>query len=250
MNSTGRRLAGKTALITAAAQGIGRAIALAFSAEGASVWATDINGIKLQELEGEPSISIRTLDVTDPDEVVSVVNEVGAVDLLVNCAGYVHMGNILNCSDEDWDRSFDINVKGMFMVTREMLPAMLDAGGGAIVNVASVASSIKGVNDRCAYSASKAAVIGFTKSIAADYINQGVRCNAVCPGTVDTPSLGDRIRAAGGDEAKVREYYVDRQPMGRLGNAEEIAQACVYLASDDAEFMTGTEFVIDGGMVL
>ena len=250
MTSTGRRLSGKTALITAAAQGIGRATALACSGEWATVWATDINSLKLQELENEQSINIRTLDVTNLDEVQTVVGEIGAVDLLVNCAGYVHMGNILACSDEDWDQSFEINVKGMFFVTREILPAMLAAGGGAIVNIASVASSIKGVKERCAYSASKGAVIGLTKSIAADYIDQGIRCNAVCPGTVDTSSLGDRIRAAGGNENEVRASYVDRQPMGRLGNAEEIAQACVYLASDDAEFMTGTEFIIDGGMVL
>ena len=250
MTGTGRRLSGKPALITAAAQGIGRATALACSGEGATVWATDINGLKLQELEYEQSINIRTLDVTNLDEVQTVVREIGAVDLLVNCAGYVHMGNILGCSDEDWEHSFEINVKGMFFVTRETLPAMLAAGGGAIVNIASVASSIKGVKERCAYSASKGGVIGLTKSIAADYIDQGIRCNAVCPGTVDTSSLGDRIRAAGGNENEVRASYVNRQPMGRLGNAEEIAQACVYLGSDDSKFITGTEFIIDGGMVL
>ena len=244
------RLEGKTALITAAAQGIGRATALAFAMEGASVWATDINESKLQELDDERATSVRHLDVTNRQQVEAVVAEIGPVDILVNCAGYVDMGSILECSDADWDRSFDINVRGMFLVTRAMLPAMLEAGGGAIVNIASVASSIKGVKDRCAYSASKAAVIGFTKSLAADYMDRGIRCNAVCPGTVDTPSLGERIRAAGGDEAATRAKYVDRQPMGRLGNADEIAKACVYLASDDAVFMTGTEFIIDGGMVL
>lgn len=244
------RLEGKTALITAAAQGIGRATALAFAREGATVWATDINAQKLQELDGEAAVSIRSLDVTDRKEVETAIADIGAVDILVNCAGYVAMGTILDCDDEDWDRSFGINVRGMFFVTRAMLPAMLEGGGGSIVNIASVASSIKGVRDRCAYSASKAAVIGFTKSVAADYIDRGIRCNAVCPGTVDTPSLWERIRAAGGDEAATRARYVDRQPMGRLGNAEEIAQACVYLASDDSVFMTGTEFVIDGGMVL
>ena len=246
----GGRLEGKTALITAAAQGIGHATALAFAAEGANVWATDINQLKLQELDDESTTSVRHLDVTDRQQVESVVGEIGPVDILVNCAGYVDMGSILDCSDADWDRSFDINVRGMFLVTRAMLPAMLEADGGAIVNIASVASSIKGVKERCAYSASKAAVIGFTKSVAADYIDRGIRCNAVCPGTVDTPSLGERIRAAGDDEAVTRAKYVDRQPMGRLGNADEIANACVYLASDDAVFMTGTEFVIDGGMVL
>ena len=244
------RLEGKTALITAAAQGIGRATALAFAMEGASVWATDINESKLQELDDERATSVRHLDVTNRQQVEAVVAEIGPVDILVNCAGYVDMGSILECSDADWDRSFDINVRGMFLVTRAMLPAMLEAGGGAIVNIASVASSIKGVKDRCAYSASKAAVIGFTKSLAADYMDRGIRCNAVCPGTVDTPSLGERIRAAGGDEAVTRAKYVDRQPMGRLGNADEIAKACVYLAFDDAVFMTGTEFIIDGGMVL
>jgi 2-keto-3-deoxy-L-fuconate dehydrogenase len=244
------RLEGKTALITAAAQGIGRATALAFAMEGASVWATDINESKLQELDDERATSVRHLDVTNRQQVEAVVAEIGPVDILVNCAGYVDMGSILECSDADWDRSFIINVRGMFLVTRAMLPAMLEAGGGAIVNIASVASSIKGVKDRCAYSASKAAVIGFTKSLAADYMDRGIRCNAVCPGTVDTPSLGERIRAAGGDEAATRAKYVDRQPMGRLGNADEIAKACVYLASDDAVFMTGTEFIIDGGMVL
>ena len=244
------RLEGKTALITAAAQGIGRATALAFATEGARVWATDINESKLQELDDERATSIRHLDVTNRQQVETFVAEIGPVDILVNCAGYVGMGSILDCTDADWDRSFDINVRGMFLVTRAMLPAMLEAGGGAIVNIASVASSIKGVKDRCAYSASKAAVIGFTKSLAADYIDRGIRCNAVCPGTVDTPSLGERISAAGGDEAATRAKYVDRQPMGRLGNADEIAKACLYLASDDAVFMTGTEFIIDGGMVL
>ena len=176
------RLEGKTALITAAAQGIGRATALAFAAEGASVWATDINESTLQELNGERTTSVRHLDVTNRQQVEAVVAEIGPVDILVNCAGYVDMGGILDCTDADWDRSFDINVRGMFLVTRAMLPAMLEAGGGAIVNIASVASSIKGVKDRCAYSASKAAVIGFTKSLAADYIDRGIRCNAVCPG--------------------------------------------------------------------
>lgn len=246
----GERLNGKTALITAAAQGIGHATALAFAAEGAKVWATDINESKLRELEGEDAITMRRLDVTDRQEIIAVIDEIGPVDLLVNCAGTVHVGNILACSEEDWDRSFEVNVRGMFLVTREMLPAMLEAGGGAIVNIASVASSISGVKERCAYGASKGAVIGFTKSVAADYIERGIRCNAVCPGTVDSPSLGDRIRAAGGDEAATRATYVARQPMGRLGEAHEIARACVYLASDDAAFVTGTAFVIDGGMVL
>ena len=243
------RLAGKTALVTAAAQGIGRAAALAFAAEGAEVWATDIDEEKLGELDGAAGVTLRGMDVTDRRAVERTIDEIGAVDALVNCAGYVHMGDILACGDEDWDRSFDVNVRGMFLVTRRMLPAMLDAGG-AIVNIASVVSSIGGVKERCAYGASKGAVIGFTKAVAADYVERGIRCNAVCPGTVDTPSLAECIRAGGDDEASTRAAYVARQPMGRLGRADEIAQACVYLASDAAAFVTGTAFVIDGGMTL
>lgn len=244
------RLAGKTALVTAAAQGIGRATALAFAAEGATVWATDVDEEKLRELDRTDSVTSRGMDVTDRRAVESTTAEIGAVDALVNCAGYVHMGDILSCDDEAWDRSFDVNVRGMFLVTRRMLPAMLDAGGGAIVNIASVVSSITGVKERCAYGASKGAVIGLTKAVAADYVERGIRCNAVCPGTVDTPSLAERIRAGGDDEAATRAAYVARQPMKRLGEADEIARACVYLASDDAAFVTGTTFVIDGGMAL
>ena len=244
------RLAGKTALVTAAAQGIGRATALAFAAEGATVWATDVDEEKLRELDSAAGVTSRGMDVTDRRAVERTIAETGAVDALVNCAGYVHMGDILSCDDEAWDRSFDVNVRGMFLVTRRMLPAMLDAGGGAIVNIASVVSSITGVRERCAYGASKGAVIGLTKAVAADYVERGIRCNAVCPGTVDTPSLAERIRAGGDDEAATRAAYVARQPMGRLGEADEIARACVYLASDDAAFVTGTTFVIDGGMVL
>lgn len=244
------RLAGKTALVTAAAQGIGRATALAFAAEGATVWATDVDEEKLRELDRTDGVTSRGMDVTDRRAVESTIAEIGAVDALVNCAGYVHMGDILSCDDEAWDRSFDVNVRGMFLITRRMLPAMLDAGGGAIVNIASVVSSITGVKERCAYGASKGAVIGFTKAVAADYVERGIRCNAVCPGTVDTPSLAERIRAGGDDEAATRAAYVARQPMKRLGEADEIARACVYLASDDAAFVTGTTFVIDGGMAL
>ena len=244
------RLAGKTALVTAAAQGIGRAAALAFATEGAAVWATDVDEKKLGELDGAAGVTPRGMDVTDRRAVERTIAEIGAVDALVNCAGYVHMGDVLSCGDEDWDRSFDVNVRGMFLVTRRMLPAMLDAGGGAIVNIASVVSSIRGVKERCAYGASKGAVIGFTKAVAADYVERGIRCNAVCPGTVDTPSLAERIRAGGDDEASTRAAYVARQPMGRLGEADEIAQACVYLASDAAAFVTGTALVIDGGMAL
>lgn len=244
------RLAGKTALVTAAAQGIGRATALAFAAEGATVWATDVDEEKLRELDRAAGVTSRGMDVTDRRAVERTIAETGAVDALVNCAGYVHMGDILSCDDEAWDRSFDVNVRGMFLVTRRMLPAMLDAGGGAIVNIASVVSSITGVRERCAYGASKGAVIGLTKAVAADYVERGIRCNAVCPGTVDTPSLTERIRAGGDDETATRAAYVARQPMGRLGEADEIARACVYLASDDAAFVTGTTFVIDGGMVL
>ena len=244
------RLASKTALVTAAAQGIGRATALAFAAEGATVWATDVDEEKLRELDRTDGVASRGMDVTDRRAVESTIAEIGAVDALVNCAGYVHMGDILSCDAEAWDRSFDVNVRGMFLVTRRMLPAMLDAGGGAIVNIASVVSSITGVKERCAYGASKGAVIGLTKAVAADYVERGIRCNAVCPGTVDTPSLAERIRAGGDDEAATRAAYVARQPMKRLGEADEIARACVYLASDDAAFVTGTTFVIDGGMAL
>jgi len=243
------RLSGKTALVTAAAQGIGRATALAFAAEGATVWATDINAETLAGLDGVAAITTRQLDVRDAEAVARVTGAAGPVDILFNCAGYVAHGPILECSEEDWDVSFELNCRGMYLMIRAVLPAMLAAGGGSIINVASVVSSISGVPDRCAYGASKAAVIGLTKSVAADYVTKGVRCNAICPGTVATPSLEDRL-AAFPDPAEARKRFIARQRMGRFGTAEEVASLAVYLASDEAAFTTGTAMVVDGGMSL
>ncbi|HLB80410.1 MAG TPA: SDR family oxidoreductase [Dongiaceae bacterium] len=243
------RLAGKTALITAAAQGMGRAAALAFAREGARVWATDVNAAKLAELDGRPGVTTRRLDVTDGAAIAAAAGEIGALDVLFNCAGTVHHGAILETAEKDWDRSFALNVRGMYLTIRAFLPAMLAAGGGSIINMASVASSIRGIASRCAYGASKAAVIGLTKSVAADYVGRGIRCNALCPGTVETPSLEERIQAQP-DPAAARAAFIARQPMGRLGTAEEIAELCVYLASDESAYMTGATLVIDGGMTL
>jgi len=243
------RLAGKTALVTAAAQGMGRAAALAFAREGARVWATDVNAAKLAELDGRPGVTTRRLDVTDGAAIAAAASEIGALDVLFNCAGTVHHGAILETAEKDWDRSFALNVRGMYLTIRAFLPAMLAAGGGSIINMASVASSIRGIASRCAYGASKAAVIGLTKSVAADYVGRGIRCNALCPGTVETPSLEERIQAQP-DPAAARAAFIARQPMGRLGTAEEIAELCVYLASDESAYMTGATLVIDGGMTL
>lgn len=243
------RLAGKMTLVTAAAQGIGCATARAFAAEGARVIATDVNEDKLREIEGLPGVNIRRLDVTDKDAVLAVAAELGAPDVLFNCAGFVHHGSILECEESDWDFSFDLNVKSMYLTIRAFLPAMLDAGGGSIINVSSVASSIKGIAHRCVYGASKAAVIGLTKSVAADYIDRGIRCNAICPGTVDSPSLQERI-AAFDDPEEARRVFVARQPLGRLGTADEIATMAIYLASDESAFTTGTAMVVDGGVTL
>jgi 2-keto-3-deoxy-L-fuconate dehydrogenase len=244
------RLAGKKALVTAAAAGIGRATALAFAAEGAEVVATDINIGKLPELAKTPGISTRRLDVTDTAEVEALAKEIGAVDVLFNCAGFVHHGTILDCSEKDWDFAFDLNVKSMYRMIRAFLPAMLASGRGAsIVNIASAASSVRGIPNRFVYGSTKAAVIGLSKSIAADYIKLGIRCNAIAPGTIATPSLDDRMAAQGGTEA-VRKAFIDRQPMGRLGTAEEVAHLAVYLASDESSFTTGTVQIIDGGFSL
>ncbi len=243
------RLTGKRALVTAAAQGIGRATARAFAAEGAQVFATDVNGDKLGELNGVPGVNTRLLDVTDNDAVLAFAADLGAVDILFNCAGYVHHGSILECGESDWDFSFDLNVKSMYFTIRAFLPAMLDAGGGSIINMSSVASSIKGIAQRCAYGASKAAVIGITKAVAADYIDGGIRCNAICPGTVESPSLQERIEAFD-DPVAARRAFIARQPLGRLGAAEEIAAMAVYLASDESAFTTGTNMVVDGGVTL
>ena len=240
------RLAGKTAFVTAAGQGIGRASAEAFLAEGAKVFATDIDPDKLAGLDGAERFA---LDVTDAASVVAAAELAGPVDVLFNCAGYVAVGTVLECDPDDWERSFAINVRSMFDAIRAFLPGMIAQGGGRIVNMASVASSLKGIRFRAAYGATKAAVIGLTKSVAADYIDKGVACNAVCPGTVDTPSLGERIAAFDDPEA-ARRGFIARQPMGRLAEAHEIAKLVVYLASDEAAFVTGQAIAIDGGICM
>ena len=245
----GDSLAGKSALVTAAAQGIGRAIALAFAAEGAQVVATDINLERLEELSGTPGISVRRLDVLDPQAVNSLAAEMPPLDVLCNVAGFVHNGTILDCPEEDWDFSFDLNVKAMYRMIRAFLPAMLEAGGGSIINMASVASSLRGLPNRCVYGASKAAVIGLTKSVAADYIQQGIRCNCICPGTIESPSLDDRINAFA-DPVAARKAFIARQPIGRLGTPEEIAGMALYLASDISSYTTGTAMIVDGGVTL
>ena len=241
------RLRGKTALVTAAAQGMGRAAVVAFAREGADVVATDL---KPDLLTGLPS-SIRTsgLDVLDDAAVEKFVESVGAVDILFNCAGYVHHGTILECSARDWDFSFDLNVRSMFVMTKAMLPRMIAAGGGVILNMASVLGTHKAAPNRLAYAASKAAVAGFTRALAIDHVKQGIRVNCVCPGTVDTPSLGERINAFA-DPVQARKDFIARQPMGRLATAEEIAETFVYLVSDESSFMTGQAIFADGGMSL
>jgi 2-keto-3-deoxy-L-fuconate dehydrogenase len=241
------RLAGKTALVTAAGAGIGRATALAFAREGAVVRASDVDAKKLAALEAaDPRIHVRVLDVRDGAAIEALVRTWGPFDVLFNCAGFVHHGTILDCSEGDWDLSFDLNVKSMYRTIRAVLPGMLAKGKGSIVNMSSVASSVKGAPNRCVYGATKAAVIGLTKAVAADFVSKGVRCNAVCPGTVDTPSLEARI-AAQGDPEKTRAAFIARQPIGRLGTAEEIAALVVYLASDESSYTTGAIHVIDGG---
>lgn len=237
------RLSGKTCLITAAGQGIGRATAEMFAAEGAEVWATDINKDTVSAIAG---VNARVLDVTNADSIESVRSETGPLDVLFNCAGVVHGGNILECPEDDWEFAFDLNAKAQYRMIRAFLPGMLERGGGSIINMSSVASSIKGVPNRFAYCASKAAVIGLTKSVAADFVTQNIRCNAICPGTVDSPSLHDRLRATGDYEQAMKDF-VARQPMGRIGAADEIAALAFYLASDDAAFTTGQCHIIDGG---
>ena len=242
-------LAHKRVLITAAAQGIGRASVLALRDAGAQVIATDLHIEALQDI---PGIQALALDVTRAADIDALSRQVGAIDVLFNCAGYVHSGALLDCDEQAWQFSFDLNVTAMYRMIRAFLPGMLAAGGGSIINMASVASSIKGVPNRFAYTASKAAVIGLTKSVAADYVGQGIRCNAICPGTVDSPSLRQRIaeqaREQGLSEAEVYQAFVDRQPMGRIGMPEEIAGLVLYLASDASAYTTGTAQIIDGGM--
>jgi 2-dehydro-3-deoxy-L-fuconate 4-dehydrogenase len=244
------RLLGKSAFVTAAGQGIGRATAVAFADEGALVWATDINEASLASLvRDRPSIRTRQLNVLESKDVSGIAAEIGALDILFNCAGFVHHGSILECSEKDWDFSFDLNVKSMYRTCRAFLPAMLEAGKGSIINMSSAASSVKAVPNRFVYGSTKAAVIGLTKAIAADFIRSGVRCNAICPGTVQSPSLDQRI-AAQGDIEKVRSEFVARQPMGRIGRPEEIAALAVYLASDESSYTTGQIHIIDGGFTL
>ncbi|MFJ2331348.1 SDR family oxidoreductase [Pseudomonas helleri] len=242
-------LANKRVLITAAANGIGRASVLALRDAGATVIATDLNVDALHDI---PGIQALSLDVTQPAAIDAIRQQVGTLDVLFNCAGYVHSGALLECDDSAWQFSFDLNVTAMYRMIRAFLPGMLENGVGSIINMASVASSVKGVPNRFAYTASKAAVIGLTKSVATDYISQGIRCNAICPGTVDSPSLRQRIaeqaREQGRSEAEVYQAFVARQPMGRIGSAEEIAQLVVYLASDASSYTTGTTQIIDGGM--
>jgi 2-keto-3-deoxy-L-fuconate dehydrogenase len=243
------RLAGKTAFITAAGQGMGRAAAAAFAREGAQVWASDMNAKTVGEIEGKDGIRTRSLDVTDAAAIEKIAREVGEVDVLFNCAGIVHHGSILDATPKDWDQAFAVNVKSMFLVSKAFIPGMLKKGRGSIINMASVASSLKGLPNRCVYGSSKAAVIGLTKSIAADFVKQGLRCNAICPGTVDTPSLQGRINSYA-DPAQARKDFVARQPMGRLGTVDDITGILVFLASDESLFATGNAYSIDGGMTI
>jgi 2-keto-3-deoxy-L-fuconate dehydrogenase len=243
------RLAGKTAFITAAGQGMGRAAALAFAREGARVWATDINEPALSEMSALQGIKALVMDVTDEAAIARVVREVGEVDVLFNCAGIVQHGTLLEATPRDWELGFAVNVKSMFLVTRAFLPGMLRKGGGSIINMASVASSIRGLPNRFVYGTTKAAVIGLTKAIAADYVKSRIRCNAVCPGTVDTPSLQGRINAQP-DPVQARKDFIARQPMGRLGTVDDITGLLVFLASDESLFATGNAYSIDGGMTI
>jgi len=251
-----KRVQGKTALVTAAGQGIGRASVLALARAGATVWATDINETSLQDLLQEAQsegldVKVARLDVRNADEVQQLSDRVGHVDVLFNCAGFVASGSILEATEQDFDFSMDLNVKSMFHTIRAFLPAMLEQKSGSIINMSSAASSVKGVPNRLVYGTSKAAVIGLSKAVAADYVQQGIRCNAICPGTIQSPSLDERIGAqaqqSGMDEESVRNAFVARQPLGRLGTADEVAALVVYLASDESAFVTGAIHMIDGG---
>ena len=245
------RLEEKKTLITAAGQGIGRASALAYANEGAQVLATDINPESMASLkEKSPDIETRLLDVTDPQAIKDLAKETGTLDVLFNCAGFVHHGTLLECEESDWEFTFNLNVRSMYRMIRAFLPAMLEAGGGSIINMASVASNVRGVPNRFVYGASKAAVIGLTKSVAADFVKHGIRCNAICPGTVESPSLQQRMKAQGGNLDEVRATFIARQPMGRIGRPEEIAAVAVYLGSDESAYTTGVSWNVDGGMTI
>ena len=243
----GDRLKGKVALVTAAGQGIGRASAIAMAKEGATVYATDVNLKLLESLTGQPGIVTQKLDVLDDLQIKFTIEGLPPLNILFNCAGFVHHGTILETSEKDWDFSFDLNAKAMFRTIKAFLPGMIAQGHGNIVNMASVSGSVKGVPNRFVYGASKAAVIGLTKSVAIDFVTKNIRCNAICPGTVETPSLGERI-AAQGDVEKARAAFIARQPMGRLGKAEEIAALALYLASDESSYTTGAIHIIDGAL--
>lgn len=249
MVSTMGRLDGKIILLSAAAQGIGRAAAIAFAKEGAQVIATDINESKLQELGKYPGIQIRVLDVTKKEQIENLAKEIEKIDVLCNIAGFVHHGTILECEEQDWDFTMNLNVRSMYLMIKTFLPKMLKQKSGNIINMSSVASSIKGVVNRCVYSTSKAAVIGLTKAVAADFIEQGIRCNCICPGTVDTPSLQERIQARPNPEQALKDFLA-RQKTGRMATAEEVAHLFVYLASDESAYVTGNELIIDGGWSL
>ena len=244
----GNTLKDKVALVTAAGQGIGKATAIAFHNEGAKVIATDINDKTLEELKKEfPKIEVKNLDSTDNNAIKDYINKIEKIDVLFNAVGFVHHGTILECEEKDWDFSFNLNIKSMYFMCRSVLPLMLKNNGGSIINVSSVASSIKGLPNRFVYGTTKAAIIGLTKSIASDFVKQNIRCNAIAPGTVFTPSWEDRVKQSA-DPVKAKKDFIARQPMGRLGTAEEIAAVAVYLASDDATFTTGTTISVDGGI--
>lgn len=248
------RLAGKNAFITAAGQGIGHAVAMAFAAEGAHVWATDVNEKLLEKFKGVANVTARKLDALDDRAIETVTREAGLVNVLFNCSGFVHHGTVLDATDKEWDFAFGLNVRAHWKLIRACLPGMLDnfqktGQWSSIINVASIASSLRGIPNRFVYGTTKAAVIGLTKSVAMDYVKLGVRCNAICPGTVDTPSLGDRINAFE-DPVQARKDFIARQPMGRLATADEIAPLVVYLASDESAFCTGNAYSCDGGMTI
>ncbi len=243
------RLAGKRALVTAAGQGIGRASVLALAAQGAQVLATDVNASLLEDYQGVANVTTAALDVLDKAAITALVAQMDTPHVLFNCAGFVHAGSILQATDDEWNFALNLNVRSQFWMIQALLPKMLAQGGGSIINMASVCGSLKGLPNRFAYGASKAAVVGLTKSVAADFVAQGIRCNCIAPGTVDTPSLGERINAFD-DPVEARKAFVARQPMGRLAQADEIAPIIVYLASDESKFATGQIFAVDGGMTI